>query len=258
MPDMRNQQTLPTMTYGTEKDRAPIAPASSRVERRHYLSDSATITTEGPEAMMRDSSDSFRATSPVPSPPRSPAVSTPQPPAELLDQDSDQLESHTDHQQISLPSALQTKPTSPDHPSRYLQAFSLITSLVGTTLSPAKLIIVIRTGDRLIRDDAVPFLKEQLPLWKGMWYKSNLLMPSSDESTTDHFVKVSRCIAIMGERSTMDRIRILLHKVLQYQFYVRSLKEVKAQGQGLKSKEETRHARCCICFEPPPRESLCS
>jgi len=102
-----------------------------------------------------------------------------------------------------------------------------MTSMFGTTLGPAKLITVIRTGDRLIRDDAVPFLKEQLPLWKGMWYKSNLSMPSSDDSITDHFIKVSRCIAIMKERSIMDRIRVLLHKVLQYQLYLRSLEEVK-------------------------------
>jgi hypothetical protein len=119
-----------------------------------------------------------------------------------------------------------------------------MTSLFGTTLSPAKLITVIQTGDRLLRDDAVPFLKEQLPLWKGMWYKSNLSMPSSDDSITDHFVKVSRCIAVMKERSIMDRIRVLLHKVLQYQFYLRSLEEVKhkVKDEEVKRKRGIRNA----------------
>jgi hypothetical protein len=40
-------------------------------------------------------------------------------------------------------------------------------------------------------------------------------------------MKVSRCIAVIKERSIMDRIRVLLHKVLQYQFYLWSLEEVK-------------------------------
>ena len=66
-----------------------------------------------------------------------------------------------------------------------------------------------------------------LPLWKEIWYKSHLSMPSSNDSITDHFVKVSRYLAIMKERSIMDRIRVLLHKALQYHFYLRSLEEVK-------------------------------
>ncbi|KAH8797662.1 hypothetical protein F5884DRAFT_864285 [Xylogone sp. PMI_703] len=211
----------------------------------------------------RESSDSPLATSTIPSTPRSPAISIPpttalgslprspssvafpeaplpqsHPDQRQLDEDRVEPESPTDHQLASPASAQQTDPSSPDYPSRYIQAFSLMTSMFGTTLGPAKLITIIRTGDRLIRDDAVPFLKEQLPLWKGMWYKSNLSMPSSDDSITDHFVKVSRCIAIMKERSIMDRIRVLLHKVLQYQFYLRCLEEVKHKAKDLEVKRK--------------------
>ncbi|KAH8782168.1 hypothetical protein BGZ57DRAFT_926153 [Hyaloscypha finlandica] len=114
-----------------------------------------------------------------------------------------------------------------DHRSPFVQAFGHLTSLFGTTVSPDRLIIVIKTGDTLVRDDAVPFLTDQLPLWRGMWHKSSLLMPTSSDSITDRFVKVSRYLAIINERSVMDRIRVLLHRVLQYQFYLRFLEEVK-------------------------------
>jgi hypothetical protein len=102
-----------------------------------------------------------------------------------------------------------------------------MTSIFGSTLTPAKLIIIIRTGDKLIRDDAIAFLRDQLPLWKGIWYQSNLLMPSRNDSVTDRFVKVSLYISVLEERSIMDRVRILFHRVLQYQYYLRALEEVK-------------------------------
>jgi hypothetical protein len=99
--------------------------------------------------------------------------------------------------------------------------------MFSSTLNPAKIIIVIRTGDELIHDDAITFLRDQLPLWKGIWYQSNLLMPSSDDSVTDRFVKVSRYISVLEERSIMDHVRILFHRVLQYKYYLRALEEVK-------------------------------
>jgi hypothetical protein len=40
-------------------------------------------------------------------------------------------------------------------------------------------------------------------------------------------MKVSRCIAVIKEQSMIDHIRVLLYKVLQYQFYLGSLEEVK-------------------------------
>jgi hypothetical protein len=52
-------------------------------------------------------------------------------------------------------------------------------------------------------------------------------MPISSDSITDHFVKVSRCLAIIYKGSITDRIRLLLHRVLQYQFYLRFLEDIK-------------------------------
>lgn len=238
MPDVSDQQTLPTMSYDVGKNSDLTSLAGFGVQRQKCVPERTAITTKAPEAIIRESSDSLLLTSTIPST-RSPAALSPPiaalgsllpshssasvseaplpqscPDQRQLDEDRVEPESPPDHQLASSASAQQTDPSPPDRPSRYIQAFSLMTSLFGTTLGPAKLITVIRTGDRLIRDDAVPFLKEQLPLWKGMWYKSNLSMPSSDDSITDHFVKVSRCIAVMRERSIMDRIRVLLHKVL--------------------------------------------
>jgi hypothetical protein len=102
-----------------------------------------------------------------------------------------------------------------------------MTSMFGSTLNPAKIIIVIRTGDKLICDDAITFLRDQLPHWKGIWHQSNLLMPSSNDSVTDRFVKVSRYISVPEEQSIIDHVHILFHRVLQYQYYLRVLEEVK-------------------------------
>ena len=90
----------------------------------------------------------------------------------------------------------------------------------------------------MVRDDAVPFLTDQLPLWKGMWHESSLLIPSTDDSITDHFVKVSRYIAFLNERSIMDRIRVLLHRVLQYQFYLCFLEELKQRVKDPEAKRK--------------------
>lgn len=144
-----------------------------------------------------------------------------------LEEDSNEPTSSKDDQ-LALPTTAQrTAASLEDHRSPFAQAFGHLTSLFGMTVSPDRLIIVIKTGDTLVRDDAVPFLTNQLPLWRGMWHKSNLLMPTSSDSITDHFVKVSRSLAIMNEGSVMDRIRVLLHRVLQHQFYLRFLEEVK-------------------------------
>ncbi len=67
-----------------------------------------------------------------------------------------------------------------------------------------------------------------------MWDQSPLTKLLSNDSVTDHFVKVSRCINILEERSIMDRIRILFHRVLQYQYYLFILDEVKHNAKGLK------------------------
>jgi hypothetical protein len=84
---------------------------------------------------------------------------------------------------------------------------------------------VIKTGDQLVRNDAISFLRDQLLLWKGMWDPSDGLAPANDDSIADQFVKISQYISILEERSTIDRIRILFHKMLQYQYYVRILEE---------------------------------
>jgi hypothetical protein len=140
---------------------------------------------------------------------------------------------------LALPiTAQQTDRPPSDFPSRYAQAFSIMTSMFGSTLTPAIIIIDIRTGDKLIRDDAITFLRDQLPLWKGTWYQSNLLMPSSNDSVIDRFVKVSRNISILEERTIMDHVRILFHIVLQYQYYLRALEEVKQKPKDLNIKRK--------------------
>jgi hypothetical protein len=67
--------------------------------------------------------------------------------------------------QLALPTTAQrTNASLKDHRSPFAQAFGHITSLFSTTVSPAKLITVIETGDTLVRGDTVPFLTDQLPL----------------------------------------------------------------------------------------------
>jgi hypothetical protein len=196
--------------------------------------------------VIREPSDSRLATPPIPLAPGSAVALTPPviaqgsllpshsgpaggacPDRRPLDEDSNEPTSSTDNQ-LALPTTAQrTDASLEDHRSPFAQAFGHLVSLFGTSVSPDRLILVIKTGDTLVRDDAVPFLTDQLPLWRGMWHKSSLLMPTSSDSITDHFVKVSRCLAIMNEGSVMDRIRLLLHRVLQYQFYLRFLEEVK-------------------------------
>jgi hypothetical protein len=160
------------------------------------------------------------------------------------DEDNAELRS-SGGQHLDFPiTARQSDTPPPDFPSRYAQAFSIMTSMFGSILTPAKIIIVIRTGDKLIRDDATTFLIDQLPLWKGIWCQSNLPMPSSDDSVTDRFVKVSQYISILEERSIMDRVRILFHRVLQYQYYLRALEEVKQKSKdsSIKRKRGVRDA----------------
>jgi hypothetical protein len=91
-----------------------------------------------------------------------------------------------------------------------------MTLMFGSILTLAKIIIVIQTRDKLIRDDATTFLIDQLPLWKGIWCQLNLPMLSSDDLVTNRFVKVLQYISILEKRSIMDRVRILFHRVLQY------------------------------------------
>jgi hypothetical protein len=80
--------------------------------------------------------------------------------------------------------------------------------------------------------------KDLLPLWKGMWHQSTLEMPSSNDSVTDHFVKLSRCINTLEERSVIGRIQTLLHRALQYQYYLRILDEVKHNRENLNIKRK--------------------
>ena len=216
MPDVGNQQTLPTTSYTPHPSDNSTSPIVMGSTLSSHSSPSVSVTL------------------------------LPQCPPNRGQLDEDRVESANPLNQHSILSTTtqQIESSPPDHSSRYTQAFSLMTSLFGTNLNPAKLIIVIRTGDRLIRDDTVPFLKEQVPLWKGMWYKADPLIPSSDDSITDHFVQVSRCIAILKERSIKDRIRVLLHKILQYQFYLCFLDEVRqgAMDPGVKRRRGVRDA----------------
>jgi hypothetical protein len=57
-------------------------------------------------------------------------------------------------------------------------------------------------------------------------------------------VKVSRYISILEERSIMDHVCILFHRVLQYQYYLRALEEVKQKPKdaNIKRKQGIRDA----------------
>jgi hypothetical protein len=132
----------------------------------------------------------------------------------LLDEEIKKQTSSTEDQ-LTLPTIAQrTDASLKGHRSLFAQAFGHLTSLFGTTVSLDRLIIVIKTGDTLVQDDTVPFLTDQLPLWRGIWHKSSLLIPTSSDSITDYFVKVLRYLAIINEGLVMDRIRLLLYRVL--------------------------------------------
>jgi hypothetical protein len=136
-------------------------------------------------------------------------------PYDLDEQNEEPRPSRRHHRALSITSqASHTSP--PNFHSRYAQVLSIMTSMFGSSLTLAKISIVIKTSDKLIRDDATAFLRDQLPLWKGIWCQSNLPMPLSDDSVTNRFVKVSQYISILEERSIMNRVRILFHRVLQY------------------------------------------
>ena len=241
------------------------SPTREGVQRQAYVPERASAAMKAPKHAnaIRDPSDSGLATSPTPLAPDSlvaltspviaqgsflPSHSGPTggswPGRRPLSENSNEPTSSTDRQ-LALPTtAQQTDAPLEAHRSGFAQAFGHMTSLFGTAVSSGKLIIVIRTGDKLLRDDAVPFLTDQLPLWRGMWQNSSLLMPTSKDSITDHFVKVSRCLSIINEQFVMDRIRVSLHRVLQYQFYLHFLEGVKkrAKDPEVKRKRRTRDA----------------
>lgn len=124
---------------------------------------------------------------------------------------------------------------------RWPQALKIMTLTFGSLLSGANLTKVIRAGDGLVRSDAISFLGGELLQWKGMWDPSDQHALLSDDSITDHFVKISQTISILNERSVMDRIRLLFYRILLYQYYVRIQLEVKEsqlqkqQGIGIAS-----------------------
>jgi hypothetical protein len=122
--------------------------------------------------------------------------------------------------------------------SCYTQTFNTITLVYSLQLTSAKIITVLQTGNKLIRDDAFIFLKDLLPLWKGMWHQSTLKILSSNNSVTDYFVKLSRYINTLEERSVIGRIQTLLYRVLQYQYYLRILDKVKHNTENLNIKRK--------------------
>jgi hypothetical protein len=108
---------------------------------------------------------------------------------------------------------------------KYLQALSIMTPMFRSAMSQTILSEIIRTGDLLLRDNAVLFLRDQLPLWPGMWDPLDLRVSSSEDSIADHFVKISRSISVLEGRTHVD-LRILLYRILQYQYYVRIVDEI--------------------------------
>lgn len=111
-------------------------------------------------------------------------------------------------------------------PTRCLQAQKLMLPIFGDTIDLSKLVLVIHAGDSLIRHDATDFLKNQLPLWDGIWCQQNLPSPVCGDSIIAKFVKISQCITMLDRRSRMDDLRLRCHRVLQYQFYLGFKEEV--------------------------------
>jgi hypothetical protein len=146
---------------------------------------------------------------------------------------------HSEQEEDSIESQPTTAQhlATPDYRSRYNHTLPIMLSRFGSTLGLGNVITVIRTGDCLIRDDAATFLRDHLPRWKGMWYTSTLLVPLRDDSAIDHFVKISRCLAILNERSSLDRVHILLNRVLRYQFYLHTIRDIKQNSTGQTGKK---------------------
>jgi hypothetical protein len=61
-------------------------------------------------------------------------------------------------------------------------------------------------------------------------------------------VKISRYVTLLEERSIIDRVRMLFHRVLQYQYYIRALEEVKhkPKDSNMKRKQGVRDASCAL------------
>lgn len=154
-----------------------------------------------------------------------------------------------DNIESQLPRVQQSDPATPDYRTSYHHTLPILLSIFGSTLGLGNVVTIIKTGNYLIRDDAAAFLRDHLPRWKGMWYASSLLVPSRDESAVDHFVKISRCINVLNERSNLDRVHILLHRVLRYQFYLHTIRDINQTpiGQTVK-KRGVKNAKYAIDY----------
>ena len=64
-----------------------------------------------------------------------------------------------------------------------------MTPLFVLTIGDAALIRVIQTGDLLVHEDTISFLRGQLLLWRGMWDPSDLRALSSGDPIADQLMK---------------------------------------------------------------------
>ena len=72
-----------------------------------------------------------------------------------------------------------------------------------------------------------------------MWDPSERLAPLKNDSIAHHFVKILYGIGILEEQLNMDRIRLLFHKVLPDQYFVRIVKEI--EKPSLKKRSGVRN-----------------
>ncbi|KAH7377124.1 hypothetical protein B0T11DRAFT_324948 [Plectosphaerella cucumerina] len=89
--------------------------------------------------------------------------------------------------------------------------------------SSPKFAIAVLTGDNLLRDDAVSFLRDDLPLWEGIWDQKKTPKPAANESSFEQVAKMARCVALFETRTIRDHVRLRFHKLLQYQAFARCL-----------------------------------
>ena len=111
------------------------------------------------------------------------------------------------------------------HATRYLQVEAAMSPLFASLSESNKLATVVWTGDMLVREDAVRFLRDDLPSWHGTWERTHMPKPTSGESSLVQVAKMSKCVSLMETRSKTDFVRLRFHRILQYQAFTRCLTE---------------------------------
>ncbi|PVH72530.1 hypothetical protein DL98DRAFT_610543, partial [Cadophora sp. DSE1049] len=220
---------LPHSTSPTVSVLSPTSQPTSPLASERASSSRTTPNSSAPQSPSFATASSDNSTSLTsvqrPSPSGSCLVDPPTP----LFSNSREDSAESEPQHVSNAADQQNNTLAPGPSMKYLQALSIMTPMFSSAMSQTTLSEVIRTGDLLVRDDAVSFLRDQILLWTGMWDPSDFRAPSSEDSIADHFVKISHSISVLEGRTHID-LRMLLHRILQYQYYLRIVDEIEKSG----------------------------